>query len=792
MSIRTRLFLWVSGLFLCVAVFGYFLENYVTKKELKKAQISLSQTLLKENEEQRSNVQHTVAEQMTDKQVIIDAVLSTISSFSFEMQRFAPTESNIQKGTWAETSDLLLNHKWIQYLQNTYDGKSLSTIYTQAPISKTYRVPIDDDLCWIYLGDRFYVGVRMPYSTVNHDHEHLTGTAPKGYMLFDFNELKASSGLSQPIFQTNTWPAIPVKWTEGLRLEVDAFAKAFQRARSLILSGKMQMPKVDSAAIDEAFNKQSPGFGILPVIPMFSEERVEKFAMKYSKVDLIWALLATYNTGIFGDDLFAFPTPSALTLFADDNPVGFGISTQDVCLSKPLFADDQYYEQNLPPDPQSNLANSIAVISLPHHLYLGNTLQLSVETPNVERKGYLTVGANIDMLMHDLVSMFKLSTFFVHDGKILSGYSSEGKKFDLSLFSNLSLEPFLQQQSGVITWNGVDYYFWHLVPFPTADIHFFLLNPVEKEFALLTQLKQGSEQVISTILKDLHYVGLVGLLFTFLVLHNISRRMTRPIIQLSQETEKVAQGRLDEVQFPKAKNHDEIAVLCQSFEGMVKGLQEREKVKGVLDKVVSHDIAQEILKGAVHLGGEEKTVTVLFADIRDFTKMTQNLEPHKVIGFLNTCMTKVSQIIDKNSGVVDKYIGDEVMALFGAPLSLSQAGLLAVSTAIEVNESLTRWNQERALQGLAPIELGIGIHTGTMLVGNMGAENRLNYTVIGSHVNLAARLCSAAKRKEILISKATLDEPGVKEKFIYEEIPAMAFKGFDQPVPVYRIQGVKT
>jgi adenylate cyclase len=114
-----------------------------------------------------------------------------------------------------------------------------------------------------------------------------------------------------------------------------------------------------------------------------------------------------------------------------------------------------------------------------------------------------------------------------------------------------------------------------------------------------------------------------------------------------------------------------------------------------------------------------------------------------------------------------------------------------VSSAIEMIESLKQWNQERAGKGLHPVEVGIGIHTGQVLAGNMGAENRLNYTVIGSGVNLAARLCSAAQRMEILVSKATLDEPEVKERFLFEELPPASFKGFEQPVPIARILGFK-
>ena len=101
---------------------------------------------------------------------------------------------------------------------------------------------------------------------------------------------------------------------------------------------------------------------------------------------------------------------------------------------------------------------------------------------------------------------------------------------------------------------------------------------------------------------------------------------------------------------------------------MVKGLKEKEKVRGVLNKLVSKEIAEETLKGHVQLGGEEKHVTVFFADIRHFTAMTEKMDPKQVIKIVNKCMTKVSNLIDQRGGVIDKYVGDEVMALFGAPI----------------------------------------------------------------------------------------------------------------------------
>ena len=356
-------------------------------------------------------------------------------------------------------------------------------------------------------------------------------------------------------------------------------------------------------------------------------------------------------------------------------------------------------------------------------------------------------------------------------------------------FSSFPLEKVAKESSGVIPWEGKNYFYMQLTPFPTLDLHFFLLNPEEKEFALLNDLVAGSHQIVDTMLFNIHILGLLVLAIAFLLLHLLSRKITKPISQLALATEEIAQGNYDPVNIPNPplSRSDEISTLCHAFREMVQGLQEKEKVKGVLNKVVSTEIAQEILKGNVHLGGEEKRVTVLFADIRNFTNMTQRMPPKEVIDLLNQCMTKLSVVIDRNGGVIDKYVGDEVMALFGAPLAQPDSALKAILSALQMRESLHLWNQERKARGEPSVEIGIGIHTGAMLAGNMGADNRLNYTVIGSNVDLAARICSAAQGMEILISESTWEEPHVKEHLVTESVPPTVFKGFDTPVPLYRV-----
>ena len=323
-----------------------------------------------------------------------------------------------------------------------------------------------------------------------------------------------------------------------------------------------------------------------------------------------------------------------------------------------------------------------------------------------------------------------------------------------------------KDKEGLINIGGQSYYYLKLEPYEDSDLHFYILDLESRAFAFVNFLSNEMTDLIDNITLSMRVIGLIALFIALLFLHNLAKKVTRPIAKLAKLTEPIAAGHFDQVDIPQIPvgHSKEVQTLCSSFKEMVKGLKDKEKVRGVLNKVVSKQIAEEILKGSVKLGGEEKTVTILFADIRHFTKMTENMQPHEVIDLLNVTMTKLSQAVDQCKGVIDKYVGDEVMALFGAPIEEENAVLRSIVSAYIMRKKIEDWNEERLKNNLPRVDIGIGIHTGIVLAGNMGAENRLNYTVLGSNVNMASRVCSAAEPKEILITEETLSNLKEKDK----------------------------
>ncbi|HUF49716.1 MAG TPA: adenylate/guanylate cyclase domain-containing protein [Longimicrobiales bacterium] len=277
---------------------------------------------------------------------------------------------------------------------------------------------------------------------------------------------------------------------------------------------------------------------------------------------------------------------------------------------------------------------------------------------------------------------------------------------------------------------------------------------------------------------------LVGLAFALL----IARGLARPVRALVRATEQVARG--DYTVEVESRSRDDIGALAAAFNEMTRGLRLKEQYRGLLDKVVSPEIAAEMIRADVQLGGETREVTTLFADIRGFTPMTEGMQPAEIVAFLNEVLERASAAVEAEGGVVDKYVGDEVMALFGAPLSAPDDAVRAVRAAVRMRDAIAQLSRERSTRGDVGIAVGIGINTGPVVAGNMGSARRLNYTVIGEAVNVAARLCSAAQPNEILIGEATYRQlDGAAD---VRDAGERQLKGLSRAVAVYVVAGLRS
>lgn len=212
-------------------------------------------------------------------------------------------------------------------------------------------------------------------------------------------------------------------------------------------------------------------------------------------------------------------------------------------------------------------------------------------------------------------------------------------------------------------------------------------------------------------------------------------------------------------------------------------------VRDLFGRYVSPEVAREILNLAdtdrLKLGGEQRVVTVLFADIRGFTQISERMSPEATVNMLNTYLSIITDSILENGGMVNKFIGDNVMAIWNAPNAEPEHARLAVKAAWEAQQKVAEFQQ--SAPSLIQMKFGIGVNTGEALAGNVGSLGRTEYTVIGDAVNLASRICGAAPGSEIWIGPETYQE--AKDYLEVEELPPRAFKGKAKPVVVYRLTG---
>ena len=220
--------------------------------------------------------------------------------------------------------------------------------------------------------------------------------------------------------------------------------------------------------------------------------------------------------------------------------------------------------------------------------------------------------------------------------------------------------------------------------------------------------------------------------------------------------------------------------------------QERDArfVKKAFSNYLSNELLNLLVKNnkKLQLGGEEKELSILFSDIRNFTNLSEKMyDPQQLIALLNRYFTPMTQAVLNNQGMVDKYIGDAVMAFFNAPVAIDNHAKAACTCALEMIEKLKKLNSELEAEGMEPIHIGIGINTGEAVVGNMGSAKRFNYTVIGDSVNLASRL--EGKTKEygvnIIISRKTYEQ--VKDTFECKDLGLSKIKGKKEPVQIYEL-----
>jgi len=280
----------------------------------------------------------------------------------------------------------------------------------------------------------------------------------------------------------------------------------------------------------------------------------------------------------------------------------------------------------------------------------------------------------------------------------------------------------------------------------------------------------------------------VALIIAIGISFYLSKHVARPVEVLSRAVEQIGQGHLDtRVDLP---NRDEFAQLGQAVNQMAAALGKNKTLRGALSRYLSFQVAEDIIRSGnmPTLQGERKKVSVLFLDIRGFVSMTNSMTPEVIVGLLNEFLDHMVEVVFRHQGTLDKFLGDGLMVLFGAPIDDAQHEYHAVCAAIDMCQEAKKLDEQWKSRGLKGLHIGIGINTGIAVVGNIGSVQRMDYTAIGKTVNLASRLESATKtfKHDILISETTYQ--AVKDQFSTVRVEGFQTDKGEPTMVVYAIQ----
>lgn len=277
-----------------------------------------------------------------------------------------------------------------------------------------------------------------------------------------------------------------------------------------------------------------------------------------------------------------------------------------------------------------------------------------------------------------------------------------------------------------------------------------------------------------------------GLMITsYLISWLVAESYRKPIENMTIAAKKIRKADYDiRIQ---VRSNDEIGILSETLNETASELKDKEYIKETFGKVVDPGVRDYLLKSNLKMGGELKTVTILFSDIRSFTSMSERLTPELLVSVLNRYFEKISAAITKNNGMVNKYIGDAVLGVFGAPLPLEGHADYAVKAGVDMITAREELNKELISEGMEPIRSGVGIHTGEVIAGNVGSSSRMEYTVIGDAVNTASRLESETKSHEaqIIFSRSTLDS--LKNEYKVRSLGSLMLRGKKEEFQAFTI-----
>lgn len=454
-------------------------------------------------------------------------------------------------------------------------------------------------------------------------------------------------------------------------------------------------------------------------------------------------------------------------------------------------SDDHKYRPSERPYFRAAAARRDVAWTEPYEFYAGGGLGITCAAPVLDAvgvRGVFTVDFSLERLSGTLqeLEVSPRGRVFVATGQgaVLIGRrglgASRAEVIDAELAAALARRGPSEQEGMFELDHHGERYLVRAVPLDVGDLKWFVKVVVpERDYTEQIDAQARLALIFGGVALGLALVGGIAM----------AGWIAQPLRELARLAQRIRHGHLDLTAMPRSR--DEIGVLARAMNDMVGALRDRDFIRETLGRYVSPELAEQVLRDrdALQMGGEVREVAMLMSDLRDFSGLSERLGPEAMIALLNRYLACMTPVILQHRGVIDEFIGDAIFVLFGVPFSRPDDAERAVCCARAMQEALAAFNHDSGSHGQPELGMGIAVHIGRVVAGNIGSLERLKYGVVGPAVNLTARIQSLTAAGEVLLSDTLLARvssivsvtPGRQERV----------KGIAEPVVVHRLLEVK-
>ena len=321
-------------------------------------------------------------------------------------------------------------------------------------------------------------------------------------------------------------------------------------------------------------------------------------------------------------------------------------------------------------------------------------------------------------------------------------------------------------------------------------LHPVIFQDVRAGYVLITFSRASLDTALSDSVRAITAATILMIVLAVVISFLMSRKVSQPINYLMDASKAIDEGQLT-YRISERRN-DEIGNLITAFNSMADGLLKKSQVEDTFSRFVSSNVAKQIMNDLdnVEIGGKHVHGTVLFADIVGYTDISENMPPQAIAHLLNEYFSYIGEATKLYYGTIDKFMGDCAMVVFGIPQEDEKHSFHAIACAVLIQRLVERLNTIRIDEGQFPVHFRLGINSGDMLAGNMGYNDRMEFTVVGDSVNLASRLCTFAAPGEIVINKDTYVAPGISQQIIAHQHKPIQLRNRKHPVFTYIVDGL--